>query len=76
MDLPAFYGRRAKRLLPAATLVLAFTAIGTWLLPLGIAHLGIRACMLIGAAMCAGGALMSHSMAPETTGKALTRTSG
>ena len=51
-------------------------AIGTWLLPLGIAHLGIRACMLIGAAMCAGGALMSHSMAPETTGKALTRTSG
>ena len=49
---------------------------GTWLLPLGIAHLGIRACMLIGAAMCAGGALMSHSMAPETTGKALTRTSG
>ena len=35
VDLPAFYGRRFKRLLPAATLVLAFTAIGTWLfLPL------------------------------------------
>ena len=32
VDLPAFYGRRFKRLLPAATLVLAFTAIGTWLL--------------------------------------------
>ncbi|OLT37644.1 hypothetical protein BJF82_10080 [Kytococcus sp. CUA-901] len=32
VDLPAFYGRRAKRLLPAATMVLLFTAIGTWLI--------------------------------------------
>ncbi|WP_237769839.1 acyltransferase, partial [Kytococcus sp. HMSC28H12] len=32
VDLPAFYGRRFKRLLPAATMVLLFTAIGTWLL--------------------------------------------
>ncbi|MFC0358352.1 acyltransferase family protein [Kytococcus schroeteri] len=32
VDLPAFYGRRFKRLLPAATLVLAFTAVASWLL--------------------------------------------
>ena len=31
VDLPAFYGRRAKRLLPAATLVLLFTVVGTFL---------------------------------------------
>ncbi|MCE0487005.1 acyltransferase family protein [Ornithinimicrobium sediminis] len=32
VDLPQFYGRRAKRLLPAAALVLVVTAVGTWLL--------------------------------------------
>ncbi|WP_374929179.1 acyltransferase family protein [Kytococcus sedentarius] len=32
VDLPAFYGRRFKRLLPAASMVLVFTAIGAWLL--------------------------------------------
>lgn len=32
INLPRFYGRRAKRLLPAATLVLVFTTISAWLL--------------------------------------------
>ncbi len=32
VDLPGFYGRRAKRLLPAAGLVLIFTTIASWLL--------------------------------------------
>ncbi len=32
VDLPRFYGRRAKRLLPAATVVLLVTAISAWLL--------------------------------------------
>lgn len=32
VDLPGFYGRRAKRLLPAAGLVLIFTAGASWLL--------------------------------------------
>ena len=31
VDLPAFYGRRFKRLLPAATTVLVFTVIASWL---------------------------------------------
>lgn len=32
INLPRFYGRRAKRLLPAASLVLVFTAVAAWLL--------------------------------------------
>ncbi|MEV8337706.1 acyltransferase family protein [Leucobacter sp. NPDC077196] len=32
IDLIAFWGRRAKRLLPASSVVLLFSAIGTWLI--------------------------------------------
>ncbi|QPK81458.1 MFS transporter [Schaalia sp. ZJ405] len=46
-------------------------AIGTWLLPVGIETIGIRACMLIGALMCVAGALISQFMAPETNGQNL-----
>lgn len=49
-------------------------AIGTWLLPLGLTHLGVGPCMVIGGVMCVIGAVVSHVMAPETTGVTLTRT--
>lgn len=47
-------------------------AAGTWLLPMGIAHLGVGPCMLIGALVCVVGAVVSQFMAPETTGHSLT----
>ena len=50
-------------------------AVGTFLLPVGISTIGIGPCMLIGAGLCAVGAVVSHRMAPETTGQTLTRTS-
>jgi len=50
-------------------------AVGTWLLPVGLDTIGVGPCMLIGAAVCVLGALVSHFMAPETTGLALTTTS-
>ena len=50
-------------------------AAGTWLLPLGLDTIGVGACMVIGAVTCAVGALVSQSMAPETTGLALTTSS-
>jgi putative MFS transporter len=50
-------------------------AIGTFLLPIGISTIGVGASMLIGAALCAIGAVVSHVLAPETTGMTLTRTS-
>jgi MFS transporter, putative metabolite transport protein len=50
-------------------------AIGTWLLPVGIASIGTGACLVIGGVVCVAGALVSHAMAPETTGRSLTRTS-
>lgn len=50
-------------------------AIGTWLLPVGLEYWGARACMLIAAAICALGALVSQFMAPETSGKTLIQTS-
>lgn len=48
-------------------------AIGTFLVPTSIAHLGTPVTMLIGAAICAGGAVLSHVYAPETTGVSLTK---
>jgi putative MFS transporter len=50
-------------------------AIGTFLLPVGISTIGIGASMVIGAAICALGAVVSHALAPETTGMTLTQTS-
>ncbi|WP_445183460.1 MFS transporter [Pseudonocardia sp. Cha107L01] len=50
-------------------------AIGTFLLPVGISSIGIGASMVIGAAICALGAVVSHALAPETTGMTLTRAS-
>jgi putative MFS transporter len=50
-------------------------AVGTFLLPVGISTIGIGPSMLIGAALCAIGAVVSHVLAPETTGQTLTRTS-
>lgn len=50
-------------------------AAGTFLLPIGIDSIGIGACMLIAAAICVVGALLSQVMAPETTGKGLHDTS-
>jgi putative MFS transporter len=50
-------------------------AAGTFLLPLGITSLGTGACMLIAAGVCVVGAVVSHAMAPETTGRALHETS-
>ena len=47
---------------------------GTFLLPLGIAHLGIGASMVISAAVCAVGLAVTYAWAPETTDKSLTET--
>jgi putative MFS transporter len=49
-------------------------AVGTFLLPVGISTIGIGGSMLIGAALCAIGAVVSQVLAPETTGMTLTRT--
>ncbi|MGI8411103.1 MAG: MFS transporter [Solirubrobacteraceae bacterium] len=49
-------------------------AAGTFLLPIGISHIGVGASVLIGAAVCAVGAFVSHVWAPETTGLSLTKT--
>jgi putative MFS transporter len=50
-------------------------AAGTWLLPVGLDTIGVGACMIIGSLICVIGAVISHLMAPETVGLALTRTS-
>jgi MFS transporter, putative metabolite transport protein len=49
-------------------------AVGTFLLPVGIAAIGLPWCMVIGAAMCVVGAGVSQLLAPETTGKSLSHT--
>jgi MFS transporter, putative metabolite transport protein len=49
-------------------------AAGTFLLPIGITHIGIGASVCIGGALCVIGAVISHLWAPETTGASLTRT--
>jgi putative MFS transporter len=60
-------------------LAAAFSRIGaaggTFLLPLGITHIGIGPSVLIGAALCALGLFVTYIWAPETTGISLTRTS-
>ncbi|HZG92910.1 MAG TPA: MFS transporter [Pseudonocardia sp.] len=49
-------------------------AVGTFLLPVGLSTIGVGACMLIGAGLCALGGIVSQRLAPETTGHTLTRT--
>jgi MFS transporter, putative metabolite transport protein len=49
-------------------------AAGTFLLPIGIASIGIGPCMLIAAGLCVIGGTVSQLMAPETTGLSLTHT--
>ena len=51
-------------------------AIGTFLLPEGLATIGVGPSMLIGAAILAIGAIVSHIWAPETTGLVLTKACG
>lgn len=46
---------------------------GTFLLPIGIANFGIGPSLLIGAAICAAGLLVTHLWAPETTSLSLTK---
>ena len=50
-------------------------AIGTFLLPVGIDTIGTGACMLIAAAVCVVGGVVSQLMAPETTNRDLVDTS-
>jgi putative MFS transporter len=50
-------------------------AVGTFLLPVGIETIGTAWCMLIAAAVCVVGAVVSQLMAPETTGRDLVDTS-
>ncbi len=50
-------------------------ALGTFLLPVGIARIGIGPSVIIGGATCVVGAVVSHLWAPETTGLSLTRAS-
>jgi putative MFS transporter len=50
-------------------------AIGTFLLPVGIAAWGVGPCLLIAAAICVLGAVLSHFRAPETTNRNLVDTS-
>ena len=49
-------------------------AAGTFLLPVGISAIDIGPCMLIAAALCLLGGVVSYFMAPETTGLSLTQT--
>ncbi|MBO0703292.1 MAG: MFS transporter, partial [Candidatus Dormibacteraeota bacterium] len=51
-------------------------AVGTFLLPIGIARFGVGPCMLIGAGVLVVGAVASHLLAPETAGLVLTKASG
>jgi putative MFS transporter len=50
-------------------------ALGTFLLPLGLDTIGIGPSMLVGAAFCVAGALISQLWAPETAGRRLVDTS-
>ncbi len=46
---------------------------GTFLLPVGIAHLGIGPTVLIAAGICAIGLIVTYLWAPETTELSLTK---
>jgi putative MFS transporter len=50
-------------------------ALGTFLLPLGLDTIGIGPSMLVGAAFCVAGAMISQLWAPETAGRRLVDTS-
>jgi putative MFS transporter len=50
-------------------------ALGTFLLPLGLDTIGIGPSMLVGAACCVAGAMISQLWAPETAGRRLVDTS-
>ena len=50
-------------------------AIGTFLLPIGLSELGVGVSMLIAAAFCVAGAVITQLWAPETAGRPLTETS-
>ena len=50
-------------------------AAGTFLLPIGITHIGIGASVIIGGAVCVLGAVVSHMWAPNTEGLSLSKTS-
>jgi putative MFS transporter len=50
-------------------------AAGTFLLPIGITHIGIGASVIIGGVLCVLGAIVSHLWAPNTEGLSLTKTS-
>jgi putative MFS transporter len=51
-------------------------AIGTSLLPEGLATIGVGPSMLLGAGILAIGAIVSHIWASETTGLVLTKAGG
>lgn len=46
---------------------------GTFLLPIGIDHIGIGPSLLVGAVICAIGLVVTHLWAPETTDLSLTK---
>lgn len=48
-------------------------AVGTFLLPMGLATLGVGPSMLVAAGICLVGVVSSHLLAPETTGMSLAR---
>ncbi|MFE5025672.1 MFS transporter [Streptomyces sp. NPDC056656] len=58
----------------AAAISRVGAAIGTFLLPMGLEHVGPRFVLLVGAAVLALGGLVSHFLAPETTDMDLAHT--
>lgn len=66
---------RASGVGVAAAVSRVGAAAGTFLLPVGIDSIGIGPCMLIDAAICVIGAVVSQVMAPESTGARLHQTS-
>jgi putative MFS transporter len=48
-------------------------ATGTFLLPVSLSSIGVGPTMVIAAAICVAGAVVSHAWAPETTGLSLSK---